>query len=118
MQVTENVRDKISSINNEFLVKKEKLHPYIIVVGPLSSPEKFYVACGMVCCETATITGALQLCFEIFFGFKLAYPKSVAHVWIFLQKIFYGSSLPEEKIGVILNNALQFVQTETGHTFK
>ena len=115
--MAKDVRKSIQSIKDEIIEAKETFHPYIVVSGPLTAPKKFYVVLETICYEVPTFIAALKLNFEIYAAFKIPYPKHLAMPWFFLQRALFQVKNSAENLGVSLNQALQFVQSETKVNF-
>lgn len=70
--------------------KKEKVQPFICVVGAdFYGIKNFYVYYFNTYYKFSNIIRALDTCFKIFHVFNLKYPIQSCLVWTFIQKCMY-----------------------------
>lgn len=53
---------------------------------------------------------AIEVCFRCFMGSYTKYPKSCEHVWLFLQKLIFQISTPEDAIIPCTNTLINDLQ--------
>lgn len=76
-------------IHNAY-IKKEKVQPFICVVGPdFDGIKNFYVYYFNTYYKLSNIIRALDTCFKIFHVFNLKYPIQSGLVLTFIQKFMY-----------------------------
>ena len=63
--------------------------PYIIVVGRLNNPSKFYVVLRDVLFECADVLEALMSCFKACVALH-SWPNSSEHIWYFLMNYVFN----------------------------
>lgn len=95
----------LTSINNyeitlnklveKYYAAKLTIQPFIIVVGESKyKVESFYVYFNRTLYKTNSYIEAVDLCFKIFFVFKIEYPEVSKGCWTFIQKYFFELTLP------------------------
>lgn len=82
-QITEKIQNA-----KEFCISKNiKLQPYIIYIN--NNEAQFCVVYDNIYYSFDNFLVALDICFKIFFVFKLTYPKQSEKFWLFIQKKLY-----------------------------
>ncbi|KAJ8677793.1 hypothetical protein QAD02_013580 [Eretmocerus hayati] len=71
--------------------------PYIITTGAdAKEPEHFYVCTDKALYKVDTFFNALKTCSEAYHVFCVDYPPASEHLWLILQKAFFGFTVNEE----------------------
>ncbi|KAJ8674205.1 hypothetical protein QAD02_014671 [Eretmocerus hayati] len=70
--------------------RREKIQPYIIIVGELEAISDIYVNVDNVLYQVSSVLEAIDICFKVFFVFHLQFPYDSQHLWLMIQRGVYG----------------------------
>ncbi|CAD6226291.1 GSCOCG00011866001-RA-CDS [Cotesia congregata] len=110
VNIAADVDKKIDEERESLLLIKERVQPFMVFVGPLTSLEAFYVVVDKVRYKSESALEALDLTFRIFFACNCDYPKLTQQTWLFIQKLLYRINVPGDKCSMLLNKALTFFE--------
>lgn len=82
------VAEKIENAKSFCISKNLRLQPFIIYIN--CSEPQFCVAYDNIYYSFNNFLVALDICFKVFFIFKLTYPKQSEKFWLFIQKYLYN----------------------------
>ena len=95
----------------------DPIHPFAVIVGPLSVPTKHYSIIGEAHYATKSAIEAVVLCLKIYLSCNIPYPKEAKSALILLQKCVLQVSTQSDKMNVGLSSALSFIEKSLGVTF-
>lgn len=111
MQVLTDLHTVIEDHQNK-IDEKDRLQPFFVISGPLSSPEKYYTVLGNVKYSFQSPIEALDIALKICTTYKVPYTKDVISVWLLMQKLLLNITLPKEKLPMATKKALDFFEKE------
>lgn len=104
-----NYQITLNKLVEKYYAARLTLQPFIIVVGESKyKVNSFYIYLNGTLYKTNSYIEALDLCFKIFFVFKISYPEISKGCWTFIQKYFYEISLnidsKQTSIALLINS--------------
>lgn len=96
------MQEKLEKMQEENKLKKLKIQPRIVVVGPeLTKLNHFYVYLDGLKYKLGSFKKCLDLVIKISYVFQLKYSHITKHVWSFLENYFFG--LDSERFPEVIN---------------
>jgi hypothetical protein len=111
-QAANQLNETISAIVASHESKKERLQPFIIVVGNLIDSESFYlVISAKLKYHFNSFMSCFDACFKAFFVLNLEYPAYGYRFWLYIQRVIFGIETKYDKFSLIeaINNDINLI---------
>lgn len=107
------IKQQIEIMTTQKNKYKLPVHPYIILVGSIKYPKKYFVCINNVKYLVDSFIRALDLCFKAITALNCRYNFECHQIWEFIQIYFYGIKTTLDQKPKCVLNLLTDLKSET-----
>lgn len=88
-QLSSDVESRITERHTKLAAYGLTVQPFIIISGPVSNPEGFFVCVNRTIWKVSSLFEALTTCFQTFNVLSIDYPVESQYFWLIVQRGLY-----------------------------
>ncbi|KAG5866102.1 hypothetical protein JTB14_007667 [Gonioctena quinquepunctata] len=104
------IEEKLRNLSDQAAAKKTTLQPIILMEGPYSCPNNFYIIIDNIRYHFKSITPCFDTLFEIFHVMDIKYPAQCEYSWLLIQKCVFNIDTKYDNVPPYLSDILSIAR--------